>query len=155
MEFVKSQKFGFIGLGNVGGKLAGSLIRNGCDLVLRDIGLFQDTATAHNVPLEISPILIKISKDGQNRFSAWEWSPNIIKRLEEACDNKVLAPGFPDEMTDDEPEEPGYEIIAKSWATDQEATLQLATAQFQKPKTGKPQGRERTEHTVAYNLLVI
>ena len=30
MEFVKLQKFGFIGLGNVGGKLT-SLIRNGCD----------------------------------------------------------------------------------------------------------------------------
>ena len=76
MEFVKLQKFGFIGLGNVGGKLAGSLIRNGCDLVLRDIGLhqklFQDIATAHNVPLEISPILIKIFKDGQTRFGARE-----------------------------------------------------------------------------------
>ncbi len=84
------------------------------DLVLKDIGLFQDIATAHNVPLEISPILIKIFKDGQTRFGAREWSPNIIKRLEEACDTKILAPGFPDEMTDDEPEEPGYEIIAKS-----------------------------------------
>ena len=41
-------------------------------------------------------------------------SDRIIKRLEEACDNKVLAPGFPDDMTDDEPENPGYEIIAKS-----------------------------------------
>ena len=51
MEFVKLQKFGFIGLGNVGGKLAGRLIHNGCELVLRDIGLFQDIATAHNVPL--------------------------------------------------------------------------------------------------------
>ena len=58
MEFVKLQKFGFIRLGNVGGKLAGSLIRNGCDLVLRDIGLFQDIATAHNVPLEIPTISI-------------------------------------------------------------------------------------------------
>ena len=84
------------------------------DLVLKDIGLFQDIATAHNVPLEISPILIKIFKDGQTRFGAREWSPNIIKRLEEACDTKILAPGFPDEMTDDEPEEPGYEIIPKS-----------------------------------------
>ena len=56
MEFVKSQNFGFIGLGNVGRKLAGSLIRNGCDLVLRDIGLFQDIAGANNIPLEISPI---------------------------------------------------------------------------------------------------
>ena len=52
-KFVKLQMFGFIGLSNVGGKLAGSLIRNGCDPVLRDIGLFQDIATAHNVPLEI------------------------------------------------------------------------------------------------------
>ena len=51
MEFVKLQKVGFIGLGNVGGKLVGSSIRNGYDLVLRDIGLFQDIATAHNVPL--------------------------------------------------------------------------------------------------------
>ena len=72
MEFVKLQKFGFIGLGDVGGKSAGSLIRNGCDLVLRDIGLFQDIGTAHNVPLEIPPILIKIFKDGQTRFGARE-----------------------------------------------------------------------------------
>ena len=122
---------------------------------MRDIGLFQDIATAHNVPLEISPILIKIFKDGQTWFGARKWSPNIIKRLEEAFDNKVLVSGFPDDMTDNEPEEPGYEIIAKSWSIDQKATFQLAIAQFQKPKTGKLQGRERTEHTVAYNLLVI
>ncbi|MFQ5546623.1 MAG: NAD(P)-dependent oxidoreductase, partial [Acidiferrobacterales bacterium] len=30
-------KIGFIGLGNVGGKLAGSLQRNGFDLVIRDL----------------------------------------------------------------------------------------------------------------------
>ena len=30
-------KVGFIGLGNVGGKLAGSLIRNGIDAVVRDL----------------------------------------------------------------------------------------------------------------------
>ena len=72
MESVKLQKVGFVGLGNVGGKLAGSLIRNGYDLVLRDIGLFQDIATAHNVPLAISPILIKIFKDGQTPLGARE-----------------------------------------------------------------------------------
>jgi 3-hydroxyisobutyrate dehydrogenase len=26
---------------------------------------------------------------------------------------KVLGVGFPDQMTDDEPEEPGYEVVAK------------------------------------------
>ena len=30
-------KIGFIGLGNVGGKLAGSLQRNGFDLTVRDL----------------------------------------------------------------------------------------------------------------------
>ncbi|MEM7238520.1 MAG: NAD(P)-dependent oxidoreductase, partial [Pseudomonadota bacterium] len=35
-------KIGFIGLGNVGGKLAGSLIRNGKDVVVRDLD--RDTA---------------------------------------------------------------------------------------------------------------
>ena len=30
-------KVGFIGLGNVGGKLAGSLLRNGIDLTVRDL----------------------------------------------------------------------------------------------------------------------
>ncbi len=30
-------KIGFIGLGNVGGKLAGSILRNGYDLTVRDL----------------------------------------------------------------------------------------------------------------------
>ena len=30
-------KVGFIGLGNVGGKLAGSLLRNGIELTVRDL----------------------------------------------------------------------------------------------------------------------
>jgi len=84
------------------------------DLVLKDIGLFQAIAEAHDVPLEISPQLIRIFEDGQARYGAREWSPNIIRRLEEACNTDILAPGFPAEMTDDEPEEPGYEIIPKS-----------------------------------------
>jgi 3-hydroxyisobutyrate dehydrogenase len=84
------------------------------DLVLKDIGLFQSIAEQHNVPLEVSPLLIKIFEDGQARFGPREWSPNIIKRLEEACNTQILAAGFPAEMTDDEPEEPGYEVIPKS-----------------------------------------
>src|SRR5210317_1477290 len=83
------------------------------DLVLKDIGLFQSIAEQHNVPLEVSPLLIRIFEDGQARFGPREWSPNIIKRLEEACNTKILAAGFPAEMTDDEPEEPGFEVIPK------------------------------------------
>ncbi|MGB0690149.1 MAG: NAD(P)-dependent oxidoreductase [Candidatus Puniceispirillum sp.] len=84
------------------------------DLVIKDISLFQDIADRAGVPLEISPKLIEIFKDGQKRYGAREWSPNIIKRLEEAVGVDILAPGFPAEMTDDEPEEAGYEVIPKS-----------------------------------------
>ena len=84
------------------------------DLVIKDISLFQDIADRAGVPLEISPKLIEIFKDGQSRFGPREWSPNIIKRLEEAVGVDILAPGFPAEMTDDEPEAAGYEVIPKS-----------------------------------------
>ena len=84
------------------------------DLVLKDIGLFQSIAEQHNVPLEVLPLLIKIFEDGQARFGPREWSPNIIKRLEQACSTQVLAAGFPAEMNDFETEEPGYEVIPKS-----------------------------------------
>ena len=81
------------------------------DLVKKDIGLFQAIADRHDVPLEISPVLIDIFNDGIERYGEREWSPNIIKRLEEATGLSILAPGFPAEMTDDEPEEPGYEVV--------------------------------------------
>ena len=81
------------------------------DLVIKDISLFQELADRAGVPLEVSPKLIEIFEDGAARFGPREWSPNIIRRLEEATGLDVRAPGFPDEMIDDEPEEPGYEIV--------------------------------------------
>ncbi|MBN36422.1 MAG: 3-hydroxyisobutyrate dehydrogenase [Rhodospirillaceae bacterium] len=83
------------------------------DLVLKDIGLFQEIAERNNVPLEISPLMIEIFKDGQDRYGPRAWSDDIIRRFEEACDTEILAPGFPAEMIDDEPEEPGYEVLPK------------------------------------------
>ena len=83
------------------------------DLVAKDIGLFQEVADRAGVPLELNPLLINIFQDGINRFGPRELSPNIIKRLEEATGLDVTAPGFPAEMTDDEPEERGAEVIVK------------------------------------------
>jgi len=83
------------------------------DLVSKDIGLFQSIAEQQNVPLELSPLLVSIFKDGEARYGSRELSPNIIKRLEEATGLSVTAPGFPPEMLDDEPEEPGYEVVPK------------------------------------------
>ncbi len=83
------------------------------DLVVKDIGLFDDVATRHGVPLEVSPLLRRIFEDGQARYGPREWSPNIIRRLEEPTGLEIRAPGFPAEMLDDEPEEPGYEVIPR------------------------------------------
>lgn len=80
------------------------------DLVLKDIGLFQDVADRAGVPLEMNPLMIKIFRDGIARYGAREFSPNIIKRLEEATRLDVTAPGFPAAMVDDEPEERGAEV---------------------------------------------
>lgn len=80
------------------------------DLVAKDIGLFQDVADRANVPLELNTLLISIFKDGIARYGAREFSPNIIKRLEDKTGLSVRAEGFPAEMEDDEDEVPGYEI---------------------------------------------
>ncbi len=81
------------------------------DLVKKDVGLFQEVADRANVPLEVSPLMVKIFEDGIAKYGERELSPNIIRRLEDATGLEILAPGFPPEMLDDEPEEPGYEVI--------------------------------------------
>ncbi len=84
------------------------------DLVVKDVSLFDDLAQRLEVPLELSPLLREVFLDGQERYGPREWSPNIVRRLEEATGLEVLAPGFPAEMVDDEPEEPGHEVVPRS-----------------------------------------
>lgn len=50
---------------------------------------------------------------GKAALGARELSPNIIRRYEEPLGIKVLGTGFPADMVDDEPEEPGYEVVPK------------------------------------------
>ena len=83
------------------------------DLVVKDVGIFQEIADRHQVPLEISPLLLEIFKDGQKRYGNREWSSNIVRRLEEKCEEKLLAPGFPSQMEDDETEVRGEEVMVR------------------------------------------
>jgi 3-hydroxyisobutyrate dehydrogenase len=80
------------------------------DLVIKDVGLFDELARAHHVPLELSPLVLAIFTDGARRYGAREHSPNIIRRLEEACGVRVLAEGFPAQISDSEPKVAGYEV---------------------------------------------
>jgi 3-hydroxyisobutyrate dehydrogenase len=87
------------------------------ELVVKDVGLFQALATELRVPVEISPLVLDIFKDGQRRYGGRELSPNIIKRFEEACGVRVLGEGFPPQMIDDEPEAQGYEVVPRGRTT--------------------------------------
>ncbi len=82
------------------------------DLVSKDIGLFHNLAKSAGIELELAPLLVSIFNDGENRYGARELSPNIIRRLEEQTGIKILAPGFPAEIVDHEPEVSGYEITS-------------------------------------------
>ncbi|MDC1476299.1 NAD(P)-dependent oxidoreductase [Pelagibacteraceae bacterium] len=80
------------------------------DLVLKDMGLFNNLSIKNNIPLELSPLVLNIFKDGQKKYGPRAWSSMIVKRLEDACNINLRAAGFPSELTDSEPEEKGKEI---------------------------------------------
>jgi len=80
------------------------------DLVLKDTGLFDDLAKKLGTPLEISPKIVEIFKDGQKKYGSRAWSSMIVKRMEDINNIDFRAKGFPEELTDNEPEEKGYEI---------------------------------------------
>ena len=80
------------------------------DLVLKDTGLFNDLAKKLNSGLEISPKIVEIFKDGQKKYGSRAWSSMIVKRMEDTNNIDFRADGFPEELTDNEAEEMGYEI---------------------------------------------
>jgi len=80
------------------------------DLVVKDMGLFDSLSKKHHIPLEVSPVIFNIFKEGQKKYGSRAWSSMIVKRLEDACNINLRAEGFPSELTDNESEEKGYVI---------------------------------------------
>ena len=80
------------------------------DLVLKDTSLFDNLAKKLNAPLEISPQIVEIFKDGQKKYGSRAWSSMIVKRMEDLNNINFRANSFPEELIDSEPEEKGYEI---------------------------------------------
>jgi 3-hydroxyisobutyrate dehydrogenase len=80
------------------------------DLIQKDIGLFQKLADDNGVPLELSPQIIAMMRDGQDRYGERAQSDRMIERLEEATGLSILADGFPTELVDEEPPARGAEV---------------------------------------------
>ena len=80
------------------------------DLVEKDMTLFNNLAKKLGAPLEISPLVLDIFKDGHKKYGSRAWSSMIVKRMEELNKTDFRAEGFPPELIDNEPEEKGNEI---------------------------------------------
>ena len=80
------------------------------DLVLKDTSLFNNLAKKLNASLELSPLIVKIFKDGLEKFGPRAWSSMIVKRMEDINNINFRAKGFPSELTDNDLEKKGYEI---------------------------------------------
>jgi len=85
------------------------------DLVQKDVGLFQAIAERCGVDLEISPKIIEMLSEGQRVLGERAQSDRMIELLEAATGLDVRAEGFPMELIDEEPEEPGYEVRARGY----------------------------------------
>ena len=99
----------------------GQLILNGSyninftmDHEVKDLTLFDDLGRKYDVPLEMSPLAVGIMRDGLAKYGPRVWSSMVVKRLEDACDEELRAPGFPEYLTDEEPEAAGAEVIPRS-----------------------------------------
>ena len=80
------------------------------DLVLKDTSLFNQLAKKLNAPLEISPKVVEIFKDGKAKYGSRAWSSMIVKRMEDLNKINFRAEGFPDELVDNEVEQKGHEL---------------------------------------------
>ena len=80
------------------------------DLVEKDVGLFENVAKKLGVDLEISPLVLDIIKDAKEKYGSRAWSSMVVKRLEDKYETDFRAPGFPEELVDEEEKVKGYEI---------------------------------------------
>jgi 3-hydroxyisobutyrate dehydrogenase len=83
------------------------------DLVLKDVGLFQQIAENHAVALDLSPLVIDIFRDGQRAYGSRAKSDDIIRRLEDRTGLDITAPGFPARISDPEPPAEGAEVVVR------------------------------------------
>ncbi len=80
------------------------------DLVEKDMTLFNDLSKKLKTPLEISPFVLDIFKDANKKYGSRAWSSMVVKRLEDKFGIDFRTSGFPEELTDNEKKEKGYEI---------------------------------------------
>ena len=80
------------------------------DLVCKDVGLFDQLTNNLNIPVEVSPLMVKIFNEGRKKYGDRALSTSIVKLLEEKCNTDLRTEGFPSRLLDKEPRKKGIEI---------------------------------------------
>ena len=80
------------------------------DLVCKDVGLFEKLTQKLNIPVEISPLMVKIFNKGKKKYGRRSFSTSIVKLLEEKCKTKIRSKVFPSKLIDFENKKKGIII---------------------------------------------
>jgi 3-hydroxyisobutyrate dehydrogenase len=80
------------------------------DLAYKDAKLFDKLTKKFNIPAKLSKLINKIFKEGQTKYGSRSFSTSIVKRLEEACKEKLRTTDFPNKLIDKQPRKKGIEI---------------------------------------------
>ena len=54
----------------------------------------------YGVPLKFTGLMDQMFIEAKEKYGANEWTPNVIKMMEENTGTELRAPGFPDRMMD-------------------------------------------------------
>ena len=70
------------------------------ELACKDLGLMMELGKSYGVPLKFTGLMDQMFIEAKEKYGANEWTPNVIKMMEENTGIKLRAPGFPDRMMD-------------------------------------------------------
>jgi 3-hydroxyisobutyrate dehydrogenase len=81
------------------------------DLACKDVGLFDKLAKKYEIPAELSSLMLEIFQRGREKLGDRALSTSIVKLLEEKCNEKLRASGFPSFLEDKNQKQEAEEII--------------------------------------------
>ena len=69
-------------------------------LACKDLTLMSELGDKYKIPMKFTKLIEQMFIDAKNRYGDDEWTPNIVKDVEEVTGTTIRAPNFPDKMMD-------------------------------------------------------
>ncbi len=73
------------------------------DLACKDLGFATQLSEDLGVPLILEPAVAAVFERARTMYGGSAWSPQVVKLLEDALDERLRAPGFPASLSPDPP----------------------------------------------------